>query len=524
MLVFTEPLKYHDPKVRSQILQLSTNLQKNELIEDNYTVSWLDKFIDPGFWNNPKDWQKSESSKDFGKSLKYFVENEGKKYTADVIIDEDSYDIIASRFHFQAKSLWSSDYILASDFMVNVRNIAQQSELPAIVFSGVFIYYEQYNYLIKTAVEVLAFSVLALFAISVLIVPSLMIALVMTATVISINLGVLGFMYFWSMKFSIITLIDVILSTAYVMDFAVHICLGYIESEEYTRDERVRDAIESNGVPIFNGALCTSAAISVFAVADSYLFKSFFKICLLVICIGVIHCLLFTPVILSVIGPTKSMKKKPKPNSPKTNALKDGNSYDEDDFPFYERPGFLTKTDMKQLDKDPETPGCESASTRIGERLVRNDHRKLSAARCVSVQTSTEQISYPHTIANCATAYENLNQHNIRSPLPSGSRTEVFRTPPRQPLPSRNFEDRKNKSSNCVYSEPGKSSGSAFTQVEKFPQAGFGGPSVPIALQYRNRGEIETPNSPSAPGQKQSSEFYDSFNSISSAIPSETKV
>ncbi|XP_075244926.1 patched domain-containing protein 3-like isoform X2 [Convolutriloba macropyga] len=532
MLVFTEPIDYHEEDVRDQIFQLTFNLQKNELIEDNFTVSWLNKFLDPTFYDNPKKGRVFQNSMDFGKSLKHFLENEGKNYAGDVIIDDDSYQVVASRFHFQAKSLWSSNYILASDFMVNVREIAKKSKLPAIVFSGVFIYYEQYTYLIKTAVEVLAFSVLALFGVSVLLVPSLMIALVMTGTVISINIGVLGFMYFWDMKFSIITLIDVILSTAYVMDFAVHICLGYIESENHSKNARVRDAIEHNGVPIFNGALCTSSAISVFVVAESYLFRSFFKTCLLVICIGVIHCLVFTPVILSIIGPTRAKKvEKTNPSRSQTPKMQQLSGYDVDDFPFFERQGFLTKSPSGSDEKDEafNSPGGGSASTRVGEKSVHaslrpRDHGS-TMGRCVSVQTSSEQVNLP-TVSSHIT-YENTrneNQNLATYSLPHGSKPAF--PPPRKISKgylgniNANYADSKSGVNNSsIYSGHDRPITSAFTRVD---QQYFRTPVVDNSYNSRLRNDY---NSQPVPTQYEQFEFHGSANSIESAFsPSETKV
>ncbi|XP_063715914.1 patched domain-containing protein 3-like isoform X2 [Symsagittifera roscoffensis] len=529
MLVFTEPIDYHKSEVRDQIFQLTNELQANELIEDNFTVSWLNKFMDPKFYDNPKKGRDFTNAVDFGKSLKHFLENEGKNYAGDVIVDDDSYKIVASRFHFQAKSLWSSNYILASDFMVNVREIATQSKLPAIVFSGVFIYYEQYTYLIKTAVEVLVFSVLALFGVSVLLVPSLMIAIVMTLTVISINVGVLGFMYFWDMKFSIITLIDVILSTAYVMDFAVHICLGYIESDSHTKNARVRDAIENNGVPIFNGALCTSAAISVFAVAESYLFRSFFKTCLLVICIGVIHCLLFTPVILSLIGPIGPKKNKAeKSNSSRSQTPKNNQAnYDEDDFPFFERQGFLTKSPSSSDGKNDaiNSPGAGSASTRVGEKTVHTNSRPNSRhntlGRCVSVQTSSEKVNQPtenlETYANMGNdqsqpAYSVPNLNKPAFPPPRNTTSKVNSGSFHQLSENQNSRD------TAIYSGRERPITSAFTRVD------------PVNLRnpnYNMTFDVNPQQHPVTSSEYEQFEFYGSSNSLSSAVavsPSETKV
>ncbi len=61
--------------------------------------------------------------------------------------------------------------------------------------------------------------------------------------------------------------------------------------------------MERLGWPIFQGAISTILGVSVLGIIDSYLITVFFRMISLVIIFGMVHALIFLPVLLSVLMP-----------------------------------------------------------------------------------------------------------------------------------------------------------------------------------------------------------------------------
>lgn len=82
----------------------------------------------------------------------------------------------------------------------------------------------------------------------------------------------------------------------------MHISRAFLEHVG-TRRERAIKALTAMGPPVFNAAFSTFLGIIVLAGAKSYIFQTLFKGFLVLIIIGVLHGLILTPVVLSLIGP-----------------------------------------------------------------------------------------------------------------------------------------------------------------------------------------------------------------------------
>ncbi len=73
--------------------------------------------------------------------------------------------------------------------------------------------------------------------------------------------------------------------------------------ETGSRDERIRRTLTDIGPAVLNGGVSTFLAFVLLAGSKSHVFASFFKIFFLVVAFGLYHGLVFTPVLLSLVGP-----------------------------------------------------------------------------------------------------------------------------------------------------------------------------------------------------------------------------
>ena len=122
-------------------------------------------------------------------------------------------------------------------------------------------------------------------------------------SIISIEVGVIGFMSLWNVNLDSISMIQLIMCIGFSVDFSAHISYAYLAAKANSPDERVRESLYGLGLPILQGALSTILGILTLYFAPSYIFRTFFKTVFLVVLFGAFHGLFLLPVLLSYFGP-----------------------------------------------------------------------------------------------------------------------------------------------------------------------------------------------------------------------------
>ena len=111
-------------------------------------------------------------------------------------------------------------------------------------------------------------------------------------------------MQFWGLSLSTITMVIVIMSIGFCVDFSAHVVHAFIaDVGKGCRDTRALKATIQVGFPIFNSALSTFFGICVLSLCQSYIFLAFFKTISILMILGIVNSLLCLPVLLSLIGP-----------------------------------------------------------------------------------------------------------------------------------------------------------------------------------------------------------------------------
>ncbi|XP_067679237.1 patched domain-containing protein 3-like [Haliotis asinina] len=116
-----------------------------------------------------------------------------------------------------------------------------------------------------------------------------------------VNVG--GCMYFWGLTIDTVTSIILILAIGLAVDYSAHIGHQFMTIRG-TRQERMMETLTEMGPPVFNGGFSTFLAFILLVASNSYVFTTFFKVFLLVVCFGLFHGLIYLPVVLSWIGPS----------------------------------------------------------------------------------------------------------------------------------------------------------------------------------------------------------------------------
>lgn len=166
-----------------------------------------------------------------------------------------------------------------------------------------FVAFEQYLAVLPATLQLVGIAVAVMTVVCFIFLPHLLMTCLVTLTIIMILVGIFGFMYFWNITLSSITMIHLIMSVGFSVDYSAHVCSAYLLSTSVDRVSRAKDAINHAAGPVLNGGISTLLGVVLLAASKSYIFESFFKIMLLVIIFGMAHAVLFLPVVLSVIGP-----------------------------------------------------------------------------------------------------------------------------------------------------------------------------------------------------------------------------
>lgn len=145
--------------------------------------------------------------------------------------------------------------------------------------------------------------------ISFIFIPNALCSLWVAFSIISIEIGVVGYMALWDISLDSISMINLIMCIGFSVDFTAHICYAYMASKAKTPNERVSECLYSLGLPIVQGSFSTILGVVALLLADSYIFSVFFKMVFMVIFFGAMHGLFLLPVLLSLFGPGSCTRK-----------------------------------------------------------------------------------------------------------------------------------------------------------------------------------------------------------------------
>ncbi|PAV84529.1 hypothetical protein WR25_22041 isoform A [Diploscapter pachys] len=230
------------------------------------------------------------------------------KYARDVVLDTSGTLLDASRIPVQLRHVGSTNQSRAMHLF---RRLAETSELPTGVYADFFQFAEQYNAVLPGTLSSIACAGAAVIAVSLILIPEPVASLWVSFSIVSINIGILGLMTFWSVRLDFISMVTIVMSIGFCVDFAAHIAYNFAKGKDITADERMRNALYAVGAPILMSASSTILGVSFMATAESYVFRSFLKTIILVVVLGVLHGLVILPVLLTLFycGDSAASKK-----------------------------------------------------------------------------------------------------------------------------------------------------------------------------------------------------------------------
>ncbi|XP_076456429.1 patched domain-containing protein 3-like [Babylonia areolata] len=242
----------------------------------------------------------SSTPETFIQSVQMFLTKK-PEFKSDVVVDSHNSTIIASRCFVFSKA--NSDQYDNAELMARMRDLADDSPLPVFAYHWAFVAFEQFVAVLPATLQLVGCALGVMTVVTFVFLPHVLMVLLVVLTIIMILVGIFGFLYYWDLTLSSITMIHLVMSVGFSVDFSAHVCTAYLLSHAVRRQDRARDAIRHAAGPILNGATSTMLGVLFLLASSSFIFQSFFKVMFLVILFGLLHAVFFLPAVLSLIGP-----------------------------------------------------------------------------------------------------------------------------------------------------------------------------------------------------------------------------
>ncbi|CAG0887174.1 unnamed protein product [Cyprideis torosa] len=308
-VVISGDYNYSDPKIRDEVESVISQMENTTYVAESlFTDSWLREFM-PLVESN-KLWYdiNIDTEEDFIYNLEdLFLNSPSNPFYQDVVFNENRTRIIATRYVLQITNL---GFIHEDTWMMQeLRDICDRSFLNVTVFQPFFIFFDQFLVVADTTINAVVVAGVIMILVSLVFIPNPCCAIWVGFSIISIEVGVMGYMSLWGVSFDAISMINLIMCIGFSVDFSAHISYAYLSAKVNTPAERVEAALHDLGMPILQGSVSTVLGIIALSFAPSYIFVTFFKTIFLVMFFGACHGLFLLPVLLSLFGPASCSSK-----------------------------------------------------------------------------------------------------------------------------------------------------------------------------------------------------------------------
>ncbi|XP_049737734.1 patched domain-containing protein 3 [Elephas maximus indicus] len=291
MVVVTKNVDYWNKDVRQKLEQCMIDFEDNMYVDKNLTEFWLRTYV-----QYMEEAKQDVNDKDtFVNNIPIFLKN-FSNFIYDINISSSN-EIVSSRAFIQTKDV--STATNKKKMLQQLRGIAAKCEIPLLVYNQAFIYFDQYAIIVENTIRSVIVASLAMFIVSLLLIPHPVCSLWVTFAIASVVVGVTGFMAFWNVNLDSISMMNLVICIGFSFDFCAHICYAFVSSSKPSVNQKAIEALYLLGYPVLQSALSTVIGVCVLYTSNTYIFRTFFKIIFLVMVFGAAHGLIFIPVFLT---------------------------------------------------------------------------------------------------------------------------------------------------------------------------------------------------------------------------------
>lgn len=189
-----------------------------------------------------------------------------------------------------------------AEWLADLPNDEETVPMGVMMYNYLMVFNESDIAITASVISALSTAGMALLVIALMLIPDLSSGGLVILLMILIDLTVIGYMAFWQVNLNMISMIILVISIGFAVDYSAHICYAFVNGVGPTRDIRVVESIVLVGTPLFHGAMSNFLGIMLLGFSTSYILRVFFKMMTLVVLLGISHGMILLPVILSLVG------------------------------------------------------------------------------------------------------------------------------------------------------------------------------------------------------------------------------
>uniref|UniRef100_A0A0N5BY85 SSD domain-containing protein n=1 Tax=Strongyloides papillosus TaxID=174720 RepID=A0A0N5BY85_STREA len=185
--------------------------------------------------------------------------------------------------------------------------VEQYKELDASVYFEDAPFLDQIDTIVPAMISSSIFTLICMAVVCIIFMKNFYTMIVATLSILSICLGVFGFLAIWGIDLDPISMATTIMSIGFSVDFPAHISYHYyragVESNfKSTVQHRILESLIAIGFPLLQCGISTILFVTCLLFIDTYMSQVFVKTMILVVSLGLLHGLIIVPSFLCLLS------------------------------------------------------------------------------------------------------------------------------------------------------------------------------------------------------------------------------
>lgn len=312
VVFFPDGGRWWDEDIQRGILNLTESLRSSDNVV--FVMSGLEDFLSivqsngtVGSEVSVKMERKTEEQRreEFMHSLKAFLKTpRGSPYATMFTINEDNV-LTSWKFYYWLK--FQDNTRVAISWFQEAQHLLKDAENKGLfkghVFTPLAVMWESDPVILRATLSNMIVALISMGVIASLMIPDFKSGLLVLLVIVMIDLDVYAFMPVWDLNLNMLTMVNLVLSIGFAVDYTAHITHCFNHCKGKTRNHRVIETLLLMGLPVTEGMISTYAAVGVLSFAHKYALIVVFRMTTLVLAFAFVHGVILMPVILSLIGP-----------------------------------------------------------------------------------------------------------------------------------------------------------------------------------------------------------------------------
>nr|XP_022331703.1 patched domain-containing protein 3-like [Crassostrea virginica] len=297
-LCVREKYNYSSTSTQANINSILAKAKNFKNLDQTFEINWLTAYKNSLFYD-------ISSEENFIDGLRNYIKD-SPQFHNDIVFTKDFSQITSSKFYLKSKNIKSTT--MQGALMLRLRELSKLAEISCFFYTPAFIFYEQYVQIWPSTWQTVGAALGAMIVITIIFMPHPLMVFVVSLTLVNILLGIFGCMYYWDLTLSSITMIHLVMSVGFSVDFSVHICHAFLNIRSEDQNKVLPKAFDIIGGPVLHAAFSSLLGIAMLGFTKSYIFQSFGKVMFLVIAFGLFHTAFVLPLVLWVLFPCYSSR------------------------------------------------------------------------------------------------------------------------------------------------------------------------------------------------------------------------